>query len=533
MQFFIRVLIACLLAHAASQPALAHEEPRRERASTHQGVLEGEAEGQTSAFRGIPYAAAPVGALRFRPPQPPPSWTGTRLALDQSPACPQLIDNDPTENNEAVMAEDCLALNVWTPRVDTKRRPVMVWIHGGAFVVGSARNTWYNGARLAARGGVVVVSINYRLGAWGFLSLPSFGPAYAGSANAGLLDQVAALEWVRANIANFGGDPGNVTIFGESAGASSVGALLSMPQAKGLFAKAILQSGVPSARPADALERQNRLAEEFLKLVGAGTASALELKSMEELLHAQEKIFSTHSDLGTFVPSVDGVVLKERPFSVVAEGRGARVPVLIGTTLEEMRYFSTAEDLGLERKPRELLLKQLEAATGARAPSVLKIYEDLYPKWGDAVVQVASDAVMRLPTIRVADAMSAHQPVYLYLFTYQSNSTYKPFGSAHAMEIPFVFGVIDAPDVIVFTGRDSRRYALAETTMDVWSAFARSGNPTPPRGPTWPLYDPVSRKTMLLGPRVEVVADPLSAQRKAWGDAQPTVEQAFRILQEN
>ena len=533
MRIIIRVLIACLLVHATSQAALAHEEPRRERATTRQGVLEGEAEGQTVAFRGIPYASPPVGALRFRPPQPPATWTGTRPALDMSPTCPQLIDSDPTENGHAVMAEDCLALNVWTPRVDTKRRPVMVWIHGGAFVVGSTRNTWYNGARLAARGDVVVVSINYRLGAWGFLSLPSFGPAYAGSANAALLDQVAALEWVRANIESFGGDPDNVTIFGESAGASSVGSLLSMPQAKGLFHKAILESGVPSARPADALKRQNRLAEEFLKLLSVKTEPELEKKSMQEMLHAQENIFSTYSDLGTFVPSVDGVVLKERPFSVVSEGRGARVPVLIGTTDEEMRYFSTAEDLGLERKPRALLLKQLDVAVGARAPSLLAVYEGLYPKWGDAVVQIASDAIMRLPTIRIADAMSAHQPVYLYLYTYRSNSSYKPFGGAHAMELPFVFGVVDLPEVIVFTGRDPRRFELADTTMDVWSSFARTGNPTPSGGPTWPLYEPHLRQTMQLGTRIEVVSDPLSVQRKAWGDAQPTVEQTWRILQEN
>ena len=248
MRKLFGILAACLLAHSAGQPALAHAEPRRERAMTREGLLEGEVEGQAVAFRGIPYAAPPVGALRFRPPQPAPPWTGTRQALDMSPACPQLIDTDPTENNEAVMAEDCLALNVWTPRVDAKHRPVMVWIHGGAFVVGATRNTWYNGSRLASRGDVVVVTINYRLGAWGFLSLPSFGPAFAGSANAGLLDQVAALEWVRENIVNFGGDPDNVTIFGESAGASSVGALLAMPQAKGLFGKAIMQSGFPSAR---------------------------------------------------------------------------------------------------------------------------------------------------------------------------------------------------------------------------------------------------------------------------------------------
>jgi len=529
----MRVLGIAALVLVTGAALAAHTEPHRERVTTVEGTVEGEAEGATVAFRGIRFAAPPVGALRFKAPQPPPHWTGTRLALDMSPACPQLLDGDPTENGHAVMAEDCLALNVWTPKVDAKRRPVMVWIHGGAYVVGSTRNTWYNGSRLAARGDVVVVTINYRLGAWGFLSLPGFGPEYAGSANAGLLDQVAALRWVRANIAAFGGDPGNVTIFGESAGASSIGDLLAMPIANGLYARAILESGLPSARPVDQSVRQNRLTTEFLKAVGASTAAELQAKSMEELLHAQEQVFAVHSDIGTFVPSIDGIVLEERAFDVVAAGRGSGVPLLIGTTLDEMQYFNTAEDLGLDHKPREVLIKQLEAAAGARAPEILAVYERLYPRWGDTVVQIASDAIMRNPSIRLAEALSAHQNVYMYLFTYRSTSTYKPFASAHAMELPFVFGGVGNLDEIVFTGRDPRRFALADTVMDAWTAFARTGNPTPRQGPEWPAYEPRRRLTMELGVHVGVLSDPLAEQRLAWGDAVPTVEQASRFLQEN
>ena len=261
-----------LVALSISSAVSAHIEPAAVRVQLSQGVLEGQSLGKVSAFFDIPYTAPPVGPLRFRPPQAPPSWSGVRLALDMGPACPQLIDADPTENNEAVMAEDCLDVNVWTPRADSDKRPVMVWIHGGAFVVGATRNTWYNGASLAAHGDVVVVSLNYRLGAWGFLSLAeTFGPDYASSANLGLQDQIAALNWVHANIARFGGDPSNVTIFGESAGAASVGALLSMPAAKGLFAKAILESGVPSQRPVEDRQRVARLAAEFLAQVGART----------------------------------------------------------------------------------------------------------------------------------------------------------------------------------------------------------------------------------------------------------------------
>ena len=525
-------LIACaglLMATAV----VAHAEPQRVRAMTQSGWVEGERQDQVIAFRGIPYAAPPLGARRFLPPEPPPAWQGARPAVDMGPACPQIIDDDLTENNNAVMSEDCLFLNVWTPHVDHHKRPVLFWIHGGAYVVGSSRNTWYDGSRLAARGDVVVVSINYRLGAWGFLSLGAFGPEYAKSANTALLDQVAALQWVRRNIAAFGGDPQRVTVFGESAGASSIGSLLSMPAAKGLFTGAILQSGVPSARSKDGLKRQNRLSEEFMKLAGARTPADLAPRSMRELLQIQQQIFSTHSELGTFVPSVDGVVIPDQPFAMVSEGRGNRVPILIGTTLEEMRYFSTVEDLGLERKSRQLAMAQLEANAGEKAPAILELYQRLYPDWGDAMVQIASDAIMRLPSIRLAQAAYRYQPVYMYLFTYRSNSTYLPFGSAHAMELPFVFGTENLPEAIAFTGRDPRRHALAQAMMDTWIAFARSGDPTRKAGPLWPTYEPASRWTMELGPAIRLVGDPLSEQRMIWGEEPLRVEQTWRLLQEN
>jgi para-nitrobenzyl esterase len=527
------VVLAAGVATLPSQVLAEYVQPKLVRVEIAQGALEGESLGKVLAFRGIPYAAAPVGNLRFQPPAAPQSWTGVRSALDMGPSCPQLIDEDPTENNDQVMAEDCLSLNVWTPKLDTRKRPVMVWIHGGAFVVGSSRNTYYDGAQLAERGDVVVVSLNYRLGAWGFLSLEGFGGRYAASANIGLQDQVAALQWVRNNIAKFGGDPEKVTVFGESAGASSVGALLSMPVAKGLFARAILESGVPSKRPVEARERSARLAGEFLKQAGVSTPDGLATKSMRNLLDAQQHIFNDHSDLGTFVPWVDGTVLKEQPFAVVASGRGNRVPILIGTTAEEMRYFSTAEDLGLEQKPKALMMKQLEAAAGPRAQSVFNTYQRLYPNWGDMVVQISSDAIMRFPSIELAEQASAFQPVYMYLFTYRSNSTYKNFGSAHAMELPFVFGLVDRPEVIVFTGRDPRRYALADAVMDRWIAFARTGNPTVTPGPAWKPYDKTERATMELGYEIRSVNNPLAEQRDAWGGTFPTVEQSWPLMQLN
>ena len=526
--------IAYLMVLLAATVATGRSEPPHVRVQLSQGVLEGESLEHVAAFRGIPYAAPPVGALRFKPPQPPSAWAGVRQALDMGPACPQLIDADPTENNDAVMAEDCLTVNVWTPHPDHRSRPVMVWIHGGAFVVGSSRNTFYDGANLAAHGDVVVVSLNYRLGAWGFLAVDAaFGPAYAGSANLGLQDQIAALRWVRENIARFGGDPANVTIFGESAGASSVGALLSMPAAKGLFAKAILESGVPSQRAVDDRKRCARLAAEFLREVGASSPEELAAKPMRALLEAQRKIFSGSGDIGTFVPWVDGNVIKEQPFAVVASGQGNRVPIMIGTTAEEMRYFSTAEDLGIEQKPKALLMQQLQAVVGDRAQEVLATYQRLYPNWGDMVVQIASDAVMRFPSIQLAERAAAFQPVYMYLFTYRSTSTYKNFGSAHAMEIPFVFGVEDRPEVIVFSGRDPRRHELADAVMDRWVAFARTGNPTVKDGPKWLPYDAQKRFTMELGFPIRAVNDPLAEQRAIWGNTLPQIQQAWPFLLRN
>ena len=338
---------------------------------------------------------------------------------------------------------------------------------------------------------------------------------------------------MRDNIARFGGDPGNVTIFGESAGASSVGALLSLPSAAGLFSKAILQSGTPSTQTPQAFQRSNRLAEEFLKLAGVSSPKELEGKSMAELLEIQEKLFSAHSELGTFGPVIDGVTLKEPPFSVVVSGRGNRVPILIGTTREEMRYFSTVEDLGLERKPRALMQSQLRTAAGERADEVLATYERLYPKWGDVAVQVASDAFFLLPTVRLAESVADVQPVYMYLFTFKSSSTYKNFGSAHSMEIPFVFGVVDLPEVIAFTGRAPNRAALAARVMDHWVAFARHGDPSRPGEPRWQRYDRATRQTMELGPESRLVSDPLGEQRRSWGEELPSKDGAWQLLQVN
>lgn len=483
---------------------------------TPYGAVRGDTEGHVLAFRGIRFAAPPIGSLRFHPPTPPKVWSGVQPALDFAPACPQLVSIDPTENNNSVMAEDCLALNIWTPRADAKKRPVMVFIHGGAFVEGSARNTWYDGARLAERGDVVVVTLQYRLGVWGFLELSEIaGKEYAHSGNLGILDQIEALRWVQHNIALFGGDPNNVTIFGESVGATSVGILMAAPAARGLFHKAILESN-SAARVGHTLPQATGLAKEFMKTAGAHSAKDLETMSMQQIRDAQEKLFASVFGDSSFGPTWDGVVIPEPAMKLLLAGKGARVPVLLGTNLDETKFWSTIEDLPLEKKPEALLVRQVEAIAGPRAKNVVDAYLEADANYGDAIIHLETDLLFRMTSIRMAEAISAIQPTYMYLFTYRSTSPVTKYDSAHSMDVPFVFGVIDDLDVIAFTGRDPHRAALMNQMQQSWISFARTGDPNHSGLPKWPKYDAKTRATMELGITSHVANDPQSAQRAVW-----------------
>lgn len=483
---------------------------------TLSGPVKGESEQGVFVFRGIRYAAPPVGTLRFRPPVPPIAWTEVRSAFDFAPACPQLVETDPTENNNSVMAEDCLAVNVWTPRVDDKKRPVMVWIHGGYFAEGSARNTWYDGARLAGRGDIVVVTLQYRLGAFGFLDLSEIGgQQFAQSGNLGLLDQIAALKWVKENTAAFGGDPNNVTIFGQSAGAGSVGMLMVMPSARGLFHKAIMESGTPKELNDKAIAAE--VSRTYMKIASVTNIKELQALTIAQMLDAERKLFETRFGYSAFRPAMDGIALNALPMQVMAAGHGTSVPILIGTNLDEIRFWPALYDLPLEQKPESLLRKQLEGTVGAKAAEVIEAYHKADADYGDSVIHLLGDVLIRLPAIRFAEANSQRQPTYMYLFTYRSTSTYRNFGACHGMELPFVFGVIDDLDVIVFTGRDTHREALTNQLRQAWVNFARNGDPSQP-GLAWPRYDEKTRATMELGPTSRIVNDPDSAKRTLWSD---------------
>src|SRR6204780_198701 len=329
-----------------------------ETVSIHQGKLEGNDQGGLIVFKGIPFAAPPVGSLRWRAPEKPAWWTGVRNALHFGAVAHQnrvqlsalsamVIDGE--------QSEDCLSLNVWTPALDGKRRPVMVWIHGGGFTIGSSSQALYDGSVLARRGDVVLVTVNYRLGPLGFIRLADVtNGKIPASGSEGMLDQVAALEWVRDNIAEFGGDPGNVTIFGESAGGMSVGTLLAMPAARGLFHKAIPQSG--ASHTGSPVARANRTAERILSRlrVNPGDAAAVRALSPAQLLTGTMLDDGVTPDPELpmpYQPVIDGTPVPRSAIEMVADGNAAGVAVMVGSTLEEWKLFSLM-DPSLPRRGR-------------------------------------------------------------------------------------------------------------------------------------------------------------------------------------
>jgi para-nitrobenzyl esterase len=392
----------------------------------------------------------------------------------------------------------------------------MVWVHGGGFVEGSARNTWYDGAKLADNGDVVVVTVQYRMGAWGFLDLSGVGGEdFAKSGNLGLLDQIAALKWVKENIAALGGDPNNVTLFGQSAGAGSVGMLMVMPSARGLFHKAIMESGTPKELNDKATAAE--VSRSYMKIAGVTNIKELQGLTMAQMLDAERKLFDTRFGYSAFRPVMDGTVLDELPMQAIAKGHGTSVPILIGTNLEEVRFWEALYDLPLEQKPESLLRKQLEALAGSKADEVIETYRKANADYADSVIHLLADILIRLPAIRFAEANSQRQPTYMYLFTYRSTSTYKNYGSCHGMELPFVFGVIDDLDVIVFTGRDTHREALKNQVQQAWVNFARNDDPSQPNL-AWSRYNEKTRATMELGLTSRIVNDPDSAERTLWSD---------------
>ena len=487
--------------------------------TTRQGQVRGQVSDGVVAFKGIPYAAPPFKANRFQPPRPREPWDGVRDAFKYGRVPPQSPYSPPFDTllgDQGLPGEDCLNLNVWTPDPGNRGLPVMAWIHGGAFARGSGALPIYDGRRFA-RNGIVCVTINYRLGADGFLYLGE------GNANRGLLDQVAALEWVQENIETFGGDANRVTIFGESAGAFSVASLIAMPKARGLFRRAILQSGaghhtsseatarlvlrnlaeklgVPPTRPAIAAVPVNRLVE-------AQTAIALEIALQPDPARWGEVAVNGMP----FEPVVDGEVLPARPIEAIVAGASADLDLMVGTTSEEWRFFLVPP--GVIDYISEERLSTMAAGMGLDRGASLSAYRASRPQAspGDLLAALITDWFFRIPAIRLAEAHGKNRgTTYMYEFAWRSPLFNGRLGACHALEIGFVFDRLDREGNGGLAGREAPQ-ALADVMHKAWVAFATSGNPG------WTAYDARQRTVMRFGADGgTVVRDPAGEERGLW-----------------
>ena len=498
---------------------------------TRRGWVRGSLEEDVRVFRGIPFAKPPVGPRRFAAPEPPEPWRDVRDATRFGPASYQasrplapilgiLVDEE---------SEDCLNLNVWTPAAaDGARRPVMVWIHGGAWVIGSGSERTYDAAHLVRRGDVVVVTINYRLGPFGFLRTRELGGEIDATGNEAMLDQVAALEWVRDEIAVFGGDPGNVTVFGESAGSVNIACLLTMPRARGLFHRAVLQSGSLNLTrpPSTALGVTRQLLAE----VGLSAADARRLRDVpaKDLMAAANAV-AGRSVIPPFSPVADGELIPARPFAAIAEGSARGVPLIVGTNLEEMKLYRFL-DPSLEQMDESALVQRcaplfpgtgpdgrphVERAVDAYRSARSARGEDTSPV--ETWLAISTDHVFRAGALKLAELHARHTPdVFVYQFEWKGREPGRPQGAIHALELPFVFGTLATSEIGAVAGRTSAAEALAGRMQDAWLAFARTGSPNAGGLPEWPAYAPPRRATMILSDRSRVVDAPHEAERAAW-----------------
>jgi para-nitrobenzyl esterase len=484
--------------------------------TTRYGKIRGQVRDGVASFLGIPYAASPTGALRFLPPAPPLAWDGVREAdrLGPTPPKPQYAAPFDELLPEPVIAgDDWLTVNVWTPDLGRTGLPVMVWIHGGAFSNGNSAIPAYDGHAFA-RDGVVLVSLNYRLGIDGFALLPDV------PANRGLLDQIAALGWVRDNIAAFGGDPDNVTVFGESAGAMSVTTLMSLPRARGLFARAITQSGAAQAAadPADAALVAKELG---LALGREATAANLARVGLPELVQAQVAVrdaLVTQPDPArfgativassmAFIPVVDGDLIPVHPLAAIAAGAGSGVTLLTGTTTDEYRLFLVPT--GISGYITEEALAGLLPALGIGS-AVADLYRANRPDAspGDLFAAMLTDRFFRLPALAVAGARAGGPaPTYVYEFAWPS--PVDGLGACHSLEIPFVFDNLSAEGTGPALGPNPPA-ALAERVHRAWLAFARGGDPG------WRAFDGTYPVMIFNYPGGGVEADPRGDERRVW-----------------
>ncbi|GAA1701074.1 carboxylesterase/lipase family protein [Microbacterium sediminicola] len=498
-------------------------------ANTPAGAFRGEPDDHdTRVWRGIRYALPPTGNLRWRAPRAAPDVDGVVDATAFGAVAPQPTNPAIQLGPDAVMSEDCLFLNVWAPEVAHGSMPVMVWIHGGAYTFGASSQPVYNGASLARRG-VVVVTINYRIGSLGFLDLTGLSTSTDPfDGNLALRDVLLALAWVQRNIGDFGGDPGQVTVFGESAGAGMVTTLLATPSAEGLFSRAIAESSpVSSVYDAD---RAAGVTRAFLEIVGDPTPVALRSMELQTVVEAGITVFN---DVPTrapgtiaFGPVIDGDLIPEAPLAVLADGRGLRIPLLIGTNKDEASLFrlmksplmpiheddidQMLEDLGRERPDLDLPAKQ----------QILSAYERVRHRM--IGMGIARDIGFRMPTLWAAEGHSRHTPVWLYRFDHAPLMLrLLGIGATHASELPYVWGTLGVREHDITFRLGGRKSAdrLSERMQQRWVAFAKGGAPDAAGATSWPAFDTDTRAALVIDDTDTAVNDLDAALRTGWGDS--------------
>jgi para-nitrobenzyl esterase len=476
-------------------------------------------------FKGIPYAGSTAGPNRFMPPRKLQPWAALRSSMYYGQVCPQGARAGWKNDEESFMfewddgqpGEDCLRVNVWTPGADNRKRPVMVWLHGGGFSAGSGQELKaYFGESIARRGDVVLVSLNHRLNVFGYLDLSKYGEEYASSANVGMLDLVVALEWVRDNISNFGGDPGNVTIFGQSGGGSKVSTLMAMPAAKGLFHKAAIESG--SSLRQSTPEYSEKLAAALLNVLGLRPSQVSKLRDVpfEKLAQAQQEALlkTVLQNGGGWRPVPNGRILPTQPFDPVAPAISASVPLLVGTVLNEQTHginHPEYEDMTMDE-----VLRRARERFHDRAQVVIAAYQRLHPKAKPFdVLSVAFAAESRQNCVTQAERKVAlgGAPVYMFWFTWQTPVLDGRPRAFHCSELPFVFNNTDRAAAMTGGGPEARE--LGGRVSDAWIAFARKGDPNHPGLPKWPAFTPKEGSLMVLDSRCEVRMNPDGDARRA------------------
>jgi para-nitrobenzyl esterase len=485
---------------------------------TTAGKVAGLANGPVRIFKGIPYAAPTGGANRFMPPQKPVPWNGVREATQIGPRCPQLptpgqMPEEAIDLDYGTMSEDCLYLNVWTASDATAKRPVMVWFHGGGYAVGSGGSVRYDGSNLARKRDVVVVTVNHRLNAFGFLDLSSLGGAkFADSGNVGMLDIVVALEWVRDNIANFGGDPGNVTVFGESGGGGKVSTLMAMPAAKGLFHRVIAQSGVAlRGITADAAAAAAQALLGQLD-IGAGDLDLIQEAPFERILGALQ---AARPPLG-FGPVVGGHALPRHPFDPEAPEISADVPLLLGSNLTERTFFA---DTPLDPIDDAALVGHVKRYTGLGDAEASRLIASYRKNRGNAdntfIYQLLSAdwwMTANVTTQAERKARLGRAPAYVYHFEKRTPVRDGKLKVPHTLEIAYAFDNIDLSTAVTGTGADKQ--ALADKMSAMWTAFARTGDPSI-AGLRWEPYSAEHRAVMILDDDSRLELDPYREERLA------------------